>query len=232
MRTYIYKGQTTNYQITEDGRVFSNYSNKFLQPKIRNDGYIDYSIYIDSKCYTLSGHRMVAETYLPPSDSDKNIVHHIDSNKSNSHYLNLEWVTNGENLTYSYELGERDNSLSIYFFNENKELLGNFYSSLAASRALKISPELIQTSAKSERKKTLKGFYFNTTPNNTFETFSIPNTGSTKKPVGKFSIDGQLIESYISITEACQKNSCSKKYISNACHKVIKTYKGYIWNFL
>jgi hypothetical protein len=41
-------------------------------------------------------HRMVAKTFLIPVDG-KNLVNHIDHNKQNNSFDNLEWVTHTEN---------------------------------------------------------------------------------------------------------------------------------------
>ncbi len=40
-------------------------------------------------------HKAVAETWLEPSD--KPIINHIDHNKTNNHFTNLEWCTAKDN---------------------------------------------------------------------------------------------------------------------------------------
>lgn len=48
-------------------------------------------------------HRLVAEYFLEPIEG-KNIVNHIDCNKENNHYTNLEWCTQKENVEYAMKL--------------------------------------------------------------------------------------------------------------------------------
>jgi group I intron endonuclease len=53
------------------------------------------------------------------------------------------------------------------------------------------------------------------------------------KKVGKYSLDGVLLESYNSIKEATEKtNAKSPWYISKCCNNKIKTVKEYIWKFI
>ena len=42
-------------------------------------------------------HRLVAEAFVPKICEEKNIVDHLDANKLNNYYKNLDWVTTAEN---------------------------------------------------------------------------------------------------------------------------------------
>lgn len=77
---------------------------------------------------TFSIHRLVALCFVP-NPYNKEQVNHIDSNRSNNHYLNLEWVTNYENLKHARENGSFDEAVeaSRVFKDEEFESVLNIY---------------------------------------------------------------------------------------------------------
>ena len=92
----------TQYFVTEDGKIYRN--GKQLSTSLTNKGYKDCHICIDGKRKHLSVHRAVAICYVPnPNDLPQ--VNHIDGNKLNNHYSNLEWVSNQENRNHAIENG-------------------------------------------------------------------------------------------------------------------------------
>lgn len=57
-------------------------------------------------------HRLVALLFLPIIEN-KNIVNHIDCDRTNNKVTNLEWVTTKENVYHSYQHGNRKKCLEV-----------------------------------------------------------------------------------------------------------------------
>jgi hypothetical protein len=57
---------------------------------------------------TLKVHRLVAEWYVP-NPQKLPFVNHIDGNKQNNHYTNLEWCTQRQNVHHALRTGLHPN---------------------------------------------------------------------------------------------------------------------------
>ena len=97
------KGYEGLYSITEDGKVFTHYQNKYMKTFINNSGYEVASLVKDGKKKKHLVHRLVAETYL--GDGKGKEVNHINFIKTDNNVNNLEWVTRKENIRHNIEHG-------------------------------------------------------------------------------------------------------------------------------
>ena len=84
-----------DYQITDDGRVWSKKTNKWMKPSIEKTGYKH--VVLNGR-YNKRIHRLVAEAFVP-NPEDKPCVDHIIpiSDGGTNEASNLRWVTQEEN---------------------------------------------------------------------------------------------------------------------------------------
>jgi len=92
-----------NYNVTEDGRVYSNRSKKWLKPGLSSSGYLTVCL---GRNNSKGLHELVLETHIGPRPGE-HVCNHKDGDKLNNHVSNLEWVTYSDNLKHAYERGLR-----------------------------------------------------------------------------------------------------------------------------
>jgi hypothetical protein len=100
------------YQISNQGRIRSlersvyhpitkiqKIPEKILKPDLRK-GYLAVSLCINGFKKSFLIHRIVAKHFVL-NHFNKPEVNHLDGNKSNNYYLNLEWATSSENQIHA-----------------------------------------------------------------------------------------------------------------------------------
>lgn len=99
------KGYEDRYKVSNYGRVWSKKHKKIMKQSITPQ-YSEYPwiglIDDDGKIKSWFVHRLVALHFVKNDDTDnKTIINHIDENKQNARWDNLEWCTTEYNLNYS-----------------------------------------------------------------------------------------------------------------------------------
>lgn len=93
-----------NYYVTDDGRVWSERTQKYLSPQYDKNGYVKVQMRsTDNKSHRYSVHRLVLENFKPVQGMEKLQVNHKDGNKLNNNLNNLEWTTCEENITHAIQ---------------------------------------------------------------------------------------------------------------------------------
>ena len=85
-----------DYEVFEDGRVYSCKSNKFLIPQNNGNGYLKVHLYKNGKMHQLYVHKLVALYYLENINNFK-YIDHINRDKSDNRVCNLRWCSASEN---------------------------------------------------------------------------------------------------------------------------------------
>lgn len=117
-RLYI-NGMETKYIISDDGRIYSQITNRYLKPFKNRRGYCLVDINVDGKRYTRQLHRLVALTFIDNPNSLET-VNHKDGNKENNAVSNLEWMTVLDNVRHAWKTGlakprcGTDNPANVY----------------------------------------------------------------------------------------------------------------------
>ena len=91
------------YWINNNGEIWSAKSNKLRKTSIDKYGY-EYLTITDKGTKKFMIHRLVA-IYFIDNPLNKKCVNHIDGNKINNNYLNLEWCTISENNKHAFNIG-------------------------------------------------------------------------------------------------------------------------------
>ena len=81
----------SNYLIGCDGRVYSKTRHKYISQRLDKNKRLRVDVYHNGKRYTKFVHQLVAETYIP-NPYNLPTVHHIDHDRTNNLWYNLQWV--------------------------------------------------------------------------------------------------------------------------------------------
>lgn len=151
------QGYNGRYKISNLGKVLSikEYTNvrngtshvrkTILKPSANNSGYLFVSLRNKQGYKHYYIHRLVAEYFLP---NVKNLptVNHIDGDKLNNHYSNLEWASYSANNKHAYDHGlkhsnknNRNMSTKVKAFTEDEKLKYSFPSMREAERKLNLA---------------------------------------------------------------------------------------------
>ena len=108
-RSVLYK---QNYEVFENGEVFSTLTHRFLKGGCFSNGYEFVVLNIDGKSKNIMRHRLVARLFIP-NINGKPCINHIDGNKKNNHVSNLEWCSHSENTRHAIMTGAIDKVCKI-----------------------------------------------------------------------------------------------------------------------
>ena len=166
------QGYDGRYQVSNYGRVWNTATQNYMKPQLKKTGY--YSVNLmraNKKIVTERVHRLVA-LYFCPKPEGCNVVNHLDCNKTNNHYKNLEWTTVSGNTKHCYEHNEAfrrqvsENSikgasktiLTLEVKDKDGFLIGVFKGYQNAAEALGINEKTVRNITLGKFKSNRKGY--------------------------------------------------------------------------
>ena len=133
-------GYEDRYEVSNLGEVKSIRANKILAGEPTKDGYIRVKLWDGSKYKSRMVHCLVAETFLPIPDNERQYeVDHIDNNVTHNSVDNLQWLTHEQNLKRSFDLGHQNKPKRIvYQYDKSNNLIASYESVNEAFRQTNI----------------------------------------------------------------------------------------------
>jgi len=103
-----------DYRASEDGliiKIRKDGTPLTLSQRKDSDGYLRVNLYVEGNVYTRFVHQLIALAFLPGEPTKE--VNHLDGDKANNHYTNLEWSTPAGNRQHAVQTGLLSNVLRV-----------------------------------------------------------------------------------------------------------------------
>jgi hypothetical protein len=91
------------YEVSNEGRIRRVKDKRVLKPRLDGGGYVQTALYEKKARKSFQVHRLVLSVFVsPPFQGAQG--NHIDGNKSNNAWWNLEWCTGSQNATHARQV--------------------------------------------------------------------------------------------------------------------------------
>lgn len=230
----IYENYETNYSISEEGIVRNDKTGRILSNSFQN-GY--YSIRLSvapnvGKHFRIN--RLVAQAFIP-NPENKQFVNHIDGDKTNNYYKNLEWVSPSENSLHAYKNGlrEKTRAHAVCQYSLQGSLMMTYKTLDEAELQTKVSSSKISEVCRG-RRFTAGEFQWRYAEENIDQLPAIEQRKNISKKVAQYDLENNLIAIYNSFREAARQIGGDEARISRVCGNVpgCKTHRGYKWKIV
>ena len=139
IKEILYENKSTGVWVTESGELLSY--KKIIKLYPSGSGYLTFGLCAgftkDGKPTTIRRylHRVVAEAFIPnPTGLPQ--VNHKDGNKSNNHYLNLEWISSSKNIKHAHEQGLTKNRAIVKPIRLTQEEIIEYYTRVTGGESI------------------------------------------------------------------------------------------------
>lgn len=208
------------YQISDHGRLKA--PNGLIRVPYENGSVYPEQWIIDN---SYRAHRLVALSFLEKPDG-KDIVNHIDGNKSNCRLSNLEWVTAAENSRHAVDTGLIE-TYPVYQYTLSGEFVKKHQNAPSASRELGLAQKSIYDAFK--RGYTAGGFQWKLDNGGSDSPIPPVQDARFKNYISQYTLDGEFVKEYSSATDAAREHGVSFVSILYASKKSGLTCAKYQW---
>ena len=117
--------------MTIDQKIYNLTTNEQVSQSISRRGYWVVRLWCFGYTRLMTVHRLVAQIFIPNNTGlpiEQLDINHIDGNKLNNSFNNLEWVTRAENCNHAYRTGLRGDNTPILVYDMINNTYDEFYS--------------------------------------------------------------------------------------------------------
>jgi hypothetical protein len=217
------------FNVTTFGRVYNTKTKVVRKPLIASgSGY--HCVGIRGQTYLV--HRLICQVFFPEGNVDgKMVVNHKDGNKLNNRLENLEWATRSQNNKHALQTG-LISTKSIAAYND-EGIIAVFPYTNVLTREIGMNTDIGSACKKGATclghkwKHITKEEYL--AHKDKCKELILYHNYRTKKAVGKFNPEGEMVHMFESVKEASE--SVGIKSIGDHL-KSGKLYKGYYWKYV
>lgn len=130
-----------NYLISNYGRIMNIRTKRLLKPYADNcGGYLCVSLWKNNRGAVKRIHQLVYIIFHEDNNLNGYVINHVDGNKKNNYYLNLEKITYKENNLHAvYQIKTNKSAKPVLQLDNNRNVIEEYPSIAAAEKQLKIN---------------------------------------------------------------------------------------------
>lgn len=153
---WAYIDNYPNYIISNIGEIQNIRSKRILKPALNAKGYYEVNLWRQNKGTTSQVHQLAYKAFSKDNNLQGFVINHIDGDKKNNNYSNLEKITYQENnLHAECVIKTHQSAKKIYQLDEDKNILREYPSIAQAQRDTGIN-----NISRAIKEKTRAGGYF------------------------------------------------------------------------
>ena len=152
-----------------------------------------------------------------------------EANEKEKYYIK-KYKTTDRKYGYNLQDGGSEQtvlSIKVYQYDLDGNYIGEYNSISDAMRDNNISNGKISDCCKGKR-KSIGGYMWSYDKVSKLESY---RRKSKSKPVYQYSLDGDFIRKYYTVTEASKIANCNASKITSCCNLTVKTVGGYQWRY-